>query len=230
MARKAVIALAHCHRTADYEESLRRAGAEIRLLTSTPVGADAASALEGVDGLVLPGGSDVHPARYGEPAHPSVSLAGDERDAFEIALATHAVEHDVPLLAICRGMQVLNVAAGGSLIQDVPSDVPHACHHDVPDPRDAVAHPVTVAPDSRLAAILGTAGDVPVNSRHHQAVKRIAPGFRISAQAPDGVVEAVERDDRRFCIGVQWHPENFWSSGRFAELFRALVSVASRGR
>jgi putative glutamine amidotransferase len=230
MVRKAVIALAHCHRTADYEESLRRAGAEIRLLTSAPVGADAAVALEGVDGLVLPGGSDVDPARYGEPAHPSVSLAGHERDAFEIALATCAVEHDLPLLAICRGMQVLNVAAGGSLIQDVPSDVPHACRHDVPDPRDAIAHTVTVAPDSRLATILGMTGDVSVNSRHHQAAKRVAPGFRLSAQAPDGVIEAFERDDRRFCIGVQWHPENFWQSGRFAELFRALVRAASRAR
>lgn len=226
VARKVVIALAPCSRNADYEESLRRAGAQVKLLASTPGAADAAAALEGVDGLVLPGGPDVDPARYGQPLHASASLAGNERDAFEIALAAHAVERDLPLLAICRGMQVLNVEAGGSLIQDVPSEVPHACRHDVPEPRDAIAHAVTVAADSRLAAILGTAGDVSVNSRHHQAVRRIAPGFRMSAQAPDGVVEAIERDDRRYCIGVQWHPENFWPSGRFAELFRALVEAS----
>jgi putative glutamine amidotransferase len=224
---KPVIGITPCTRLDDYVESVRRAGGEPLVLRNTD---DPAEALARVDGLLLTGGLDVDPALYGETPHETTEVAA-ERDRFEVPLAQAAISRDVPLFAICRGVQVLNVAAGGSLVQDIPSAVTSDLNHAIDIPKDHVAHQVHVRPGTRLADALGPAADLdtcPVNSRHHQSVARVAPSFVVSAASPDGVVEAIERPGAAFCLGVQWHPENFWKTGEFAGLFGALVEAATR--
>lgn len=214
----------------DYRAALERAGVEIRELMPALRLPDA---VDGCDGLLLTGGVDVAPSLYGEAPHPTVEI-DPERDEYELQLAREALARDMPVLAICRGAQVLNVAAGGTLIQDIPSALPDATQHTVTEPKNALAHLVQVAPGtclSRLLAVrLGHDRTIAVNSRHHQSIKRTAPEFIVSALAPDGVVEAIEKPDARFCVGVQWHPENFWRTGEFHELFDALAEAAARHR
>jgi putative glutamine amidotransferase len=138
------------------------------------------------------------------------------------------------VFAICRGVQVMNVACGGTLVQDIPTFVSGGVKHSVPVPPNTpstLAHEVWVEKDTLLARLLSdrVSGDsVEVNSRHHQAVKAIAPGFRVSATAPDGVIEAIEDPSLSFCLGVQWHPENFWRTGEFRPLFEGFVEAASQ--
>ncbi len=219
------IGITSCSKNADYVESVRRAGAEPVLL-EWKVLRSAADALAAIDGIVLTGGPDVAPSEYGEPHDPSVvSIADPLRDRFELELARAAVGQNRPVLAICRGMQVLNVALGGTLIQDIPSTVPGALAHQVSEPKNAIAHVVRFAPGSRLAALLGDT-ETPVNSRHHQAVKHVGTGLVVTGTAPDGIVEAVEQPDARFCVGVEWHPENFVETGEFLALFEALTRVS----
>lgn len=213
---------------ADYLAALQRAGAAPRALD--PAADALPAALDGVDGVLLTGGPDVDPLVYGDAErHPTVEIDA-VRDDYEIALAKQALARDLPLLAICRGAQVLNVAAGGSLVQDLPSQHPDPLGHSITEPKDHIAHDVTVKGDSCLALLLGPALSadhrIAVNSRHHQSVKTPAPGFVVSATAPDGVVEAIEKPDARFCVGVQWHPENFWRTGEFSTLFDGLVGAA----
>ena len=211
----------------DYVAALRKAGADIRSIDALDPTVDA---MAGVDGVLLTGGQDVDPVLYDEERHPTTQDAEPGRDELEIALAKRALESNVPLFAICRGLQVLNVAAGGSLVQDIPSEVGQMVPHDIREPRDAEAHPVRVVPGTRLAEALGSEidehGETRVNSRHHQAIDKVAPGLEVSAVAPDGLPEAIERADRDFCIGVQWHPENFHASGRFSGLFERFVESA----
>jgi putative glutamine amidotransferase len=221
------IGITPCARLDDYVESVKRAGGHPVLLRNSD---DADAVIGGLDGLLLTGGLDVDPALYGEPAHATTHTAAD-RDRFEVPLSKAAMERDLPVFAICRGIQVLNVAAGGSLIQDIPSEVITDLNHSIDVPKNHHAHPVQVTPGTRLAAALGPAADLdacPVNSRHHQSVARVAPGFVVSAVSPDGIVEAIERPDRTFCVGVQWHPENFLQSGEFAGLFREFVAAAKK--
>jgi putative glutamine amidotransferase len=156
-----------------------------------------------------------------------VSIAPPGRDQFELALAREAIERDAPVLAICRGLQVLNVAAGGSLVQDIPSRVPGALTHDLKDPKDAIAHTVRIAPGSRLAELLAST-EARVNSRHHQAVKRAGTGLTVTATAPDGIIEGMEKPGARFCVGVEWHPENFLETGEFLPLFEGLVRASGK--
>ena len=212
----------------DYVEALTRAGAEVRTIdASVPVD----EALWGADGVLLTGGADIDPSLYDEERHPTTKDAEPGRDALELAIAQRALDLDLPLLAICRGVQVLNVAAGGTLVQDIPAEIGHMISHDLREPRDGEAHPVRIQPGSKLAEALGTEvdehGETLVNSRHHQALGEVGAGLEITAVAPDGVTEAIERPDRRFCVGVQWHPENFHRSGRFAGLFETFVRSAS---
>ena len=224
---KPIIGITPCSRPDDYVESVTRAGAEPLVLANTD---DPARVLDRVDGLLLTGGLDVDPALYGEAPHPTTETA-PERDRFEIPLSRAAVERDLPVFAICRGVQVLNVAAGGTLVQDIPSAVTSDLDHSVDVPKDHIAHAVRVTPDSHLARSLGPGTRLEtcaVNSRHHQSVGRVAPGFVVSAVSPDGVVEAIERPGSVFCVGVQWHPENFWRSGEFAPLFEAFVAAAAK--
>src|SRR5204863_3509884 len=139
--------------------------------------------------------------------HPTTETA-PERDRFELPLVREAVQRDVPLLAICRGVQVLNVAEGGTLVQDIPSAVATKLEHAVSEPKNHQTHAITVAPGSRLAGALGDVAPretCQVNSRHHQAVGEVAADFVVSATSPDGIVEAIERPASAFCLGVQWH-------------------------
>jgi putative glutamine amidotransferase len=225
-----LIGITACRKLEDYRQAILHSVGEVRILDHT---LPFAEALDGLDGLMLTGGDDVAPSRYSEPKHDAVVDVAPERDDFEIALVKEARRRDLPILAICRGIQVLNVAFGGSLVQDIPSQVPGAVEHKLavpPHPSFAFAHEVWFEKDSLLGRLLGERlGDndsCEVNSRHHQAVKRVASGFQVSATAPDGIVEAIEDPGARFCLGVQWHPENFWRTGEFRPLFEGFVEAA----
>lgn len=180
-----------------------------------------------LDGLLLAGGVDVHPREFGEPVLPECGEIDEARDAVELRLTRWALAEGQPILGICRGIQLLNVAAGGSLYQDIATQVgtPQNHKHRPGDPYDLRVHAVEIQPDSRVAQILGTTR-LEVNSLHHQALKRIAPGLRVSARAPDGIVEAVEAEDGRFILGVQFHPELLEDDERMARLFQAFVASA----
>jgi putative glutamine amidotransferase len=183
-----------------------------------------------LDGLLLTGGGDLDPARFGAPRHPAVYEVSEARDALELELTARAVGEGRPLLAICRGIQVLNVALGGTLIQDIPSEVGATIAHSQQAPRHEPTHPVKIDVDgTRLGHLVGTA-ELMVNSFHHQAIKRVGRGLREVAWAPDGIIEGVESlDARSLLLGVQWHPEDLVGHDAAARrLFRALVEAASR--
>ena len=227
MDKQPVIGVTRCSRLDDYITSVERSGARVRVLD---VSESPRALLDAIDAVLLTGGGDVDPVLYGEARHPSVDDAEPGRDEFEIDLARRAMERDVPVLAICRGSQVLNVAAGGTLVQDIPSVVATGLAHQVETPKDCVAHDIHIAPDSRLHAALGHAVDPAcacrVNSRHHQSVGTLGNRLVASATASDGVIEGIEAPGARFCVGVQWHPENFWRTGEFRPLFDAFVAAA----
>lgn len=185
------------------------------------------SVYEGLDGILLSGGGDISPHLYGEEAHQSVWGVDEDRDAVELALARWALAESKPLLAICRGIQVMNVAAGGNLYQDILSQVPQAIEHVYYPgyPRNYIAHPVRLLPGSFLARIIG-AGEIGVNSLHHQSARVVAPGLIKVAEAPDGVIEGLEKPDHPFAIGVQWHPEELTDHTPMRRLFEAFVSAA----
>jgi putative glutamine amidotransferase len=223
-----VIAIVPNRKPADYVTSIERAGARTLVIDRTRNAAR--DVLDDVAGLLLTGGGDVDPARYGEAVDPHFEAAEDGRDEYETEIIRLALARDLPLLAICRGVQILNVALGGSLIQDIPSQHPSGVNHSITEPKWALAHDVSVARDSLLHAALrdriSDAGTLPVNSRHHQSIKDVAASLRVTATAPDGIIEAVERPGATFCLGVQWHPENFLNHDEFAPLFRAFVEAA----
>jgi putative glutamine amidotransferase len=224
------IGVTRCAHLADYVEAIRRAGGDPQIIDRDAGQPD--EVVRSLDGLLLTGGADVDPARYGETRHPSVEDAETGRDEFELGISRTAVARNLPLLGLCRGAQVLNVALGGTLVQDIPSQTGGDIAHAVSDTPVTIAHEVWVAKGSRLWQALqerlNEDDACEVNSRHHQAVARVADGFDVSATAPDGVIEAVERSAARFCVGVQWHPENFWRTGEFRCLFEAFVD-ACRG-
>jgi putative glutamine amidotransferase len=178
------------------------------------------------DGYLLTGGGDLDPATFNEPPHSTLYEVVPARDHLEIALVRYAVEVKKPLLAVCRGIQVLNVALGGSLFQDVASDPGTDIQHQQEKPRDEPTHPVKVVAGSRLAQVLGTT-DLLVNSMHHQAVKAVGRGLVPVAFAPDTIVEGVELEEPdRFILGVQWHPEELTERDPSARrLFGALVAA-----
>jgi len=223
-----VIAIAPCSKPHDYENAIERAGGEILRLDRTVH--KPADVIASVDGLLLPGGGDVLPSLYGEAAHPAFSAAETGRDDYELELARRALEANLPLLAICRGAQVLNIACGGSLVQHIPDQVGTLVNHVLPEPSHAIAHDVWVTSGSLLEALMREQleGDTcAVNSRHHQAPAALGKGLVASATAPDGVIEAIEHPSKRFCLGVQWHPENFYRTGEFRALFEGLIKAAS---
>jgi putative glutamine amidotransferase len=183
-----------------------------------------------LDGLVLTGGGDIAPGRFGEARHPTVDEVSPARDELEIDLTRRAVADAVPLFAICRGIQVLNVALGGTLVQDLPSEWPNALSHSQTAPRHQPTHAVKVMGEgTHLGRLLGTL-ELDVNSMHHQAIKQLGEGLREVAWAPDGVVEGVEMPgDDRFVLGVQWHPEELVAHDQAARnLFTAIVDAARR--
>lgn len=173
-------------------------------------------------GLLLPGGDDVCPVCYGEEAHPALGPTLLENDLGEFDLLADALRRGLPVLAICRGMQVVNVCFGGTLWQDLPAQRPGAIRHNqAPAPRGATAHTAALAPESRLARLMGC-GRLAVNTFHHQAVKEPAPGFAVSARADDGMIEAIESEQ---ILAVQWHPE-LLSEAPHARLFEDLIRRA----
>jgi putative glutamine amidotransferase len=185
-----------------------------------------------LDGLLLTGGLDIAPEHYGEEPHRKLEGVDVAKDALELAAVAAARARGIPILGVCRGVQLLAVAFGGALYQDIEAQVQGPLgHRQDRDPRHP-SHAVQVEAGSRLAAIVGQAGPLRVNSYHHQAVKRVPDGFRVAARAADGVIEALEGADPRhgFVLGVQWHPETLWRrDGAALGLFRALVQAAAAG-
>ncbi len=162
-----------------------------------------------VDGLLLSGGVDVAPACFGEEAHPQLGPVDDDRDTTELPLIRDAVAQDMPIFAICRGIQSLNVALGGTLYQDIPAQAPSEIHHqqsDIGVPRSQTSHSIRILPDNRLRSIVGQE-EIRTNSFHHQSLKRVAEGLVVTAHAPDGIIEAAESQTHRYIVAVQWHPE-----------------------
>jgi gamma-glutamyl-gamma-aminobutyrate hydrolase PuuD len=200
-----------------YVSAVERAGG--RPLLVPPVVDGIEETLDVLDGLILSGGNDLDPGAYGAESHPETRSTAPERDDAELALLNGALERDLPVLAVCRGSQILNVARGGDLVQHLPEVVGHDGHR--PTPGTFAEHQVTLADGSRLAQMLG--GDhAPVKSHHHQGYGRLGEGLREAAWAEDGTIEAVEDPTKRFAVGVLWHPEE----GEDARLFEALVAEA----
>ena len=203
-----------------YVDAVESAGGRAVVIPPPEIGVD--ETLSTLDGVVFSGGADVDPSRYGAEPHPETDTPQARRDAGEMALLEAALDRDMPVLAICRGFQLLNVARGGDLIQHLPEEVGHDVHKQVPG--EFEVHPVEVKEGTRLAAIVGERSDV--TSHHHQALGRLGDGLVETAWAADGTLEAVEDPSRRFTVGVQWHPE----AGEDAALFEALVSEARQYR
>ena len=207
----------------NYCSAVTRAGGVPILLPHEPE--QAAAYLGLIDGLIVTGGAfDVDPALFGaETRHASVTTK-DRRTAFELAIMRGALAADKPVLGICGGQQLLNVALGGTLVQHIPDEIADALAHEQPNPRNEPGHVVRVEPGTLLHRIIG-AGEIPVNSAHHQAVKSVGHDIIIDAVAPDGVIEGIEAPGRRFCLGVQWHPE-FAITEADNLIFRAFVDAA----
>ena len=206
-----------------YFEALEEAGALPVMLPLTADEGALAQILEMCGGLLFTGGPDADPALYGEEKLPACGLVVPRRDEMELRLFRMALAADKPVLGICRGIQLFNVALGGTLWQDLPSQAPSAIQHEQKPPYDQPAHKVSILPGTPLAALLGRA-EADVTSRHHQAIKALAPGLQAMACSPDGLVEAVWMPDKRFVWGVQWHPEHTCkTSGDSRRLFAAFV-------
>jgi putative glutamine amidotransferase len=213
-------------REAYLQAVLNAGGAPVLLPAGLPEEA-LSGLLSRLDGLLLTGGGDIDPARFSGALHSRVYGIDPERDETEIRLVQLAAETGKPFLGICRGIQAINVALGGSLYTHIADQLPGALKHDQTSdiPRDFLAHRVSITPGSRLAAILGGV-DVAVNSLHHQGAQRVAPGLTAVALSPDGLVEAVELPGHPFGLGVQWHPECLQAYPPQRSLFQALVRAA----
>ncbi len=206
-----------------YIESIRLAGGVPVILPLMRAKEEALEYLNLIDGLLLSGGGDISPLHLGEDPWPGVGNCLPERDLSELLLAKVALDEERPVLGICRGIQVLAVAAGGRIYQDIPSQHPQALKHSQTAPRRDPWHWVNIA-ESRLADIVGVQR-IAVNSFHHQAVSSVPPGFRRNAAAPDGIIEGIERMGTKFCLGVQWHPESMEGDSYSAAIFAAFVQA-----
>jgi len=186
------------------------------------------SIFEHLDGLLFSGGGDIAPAFYGEKASELLWRIDEERDQTEISLARWALAEGLPTLGICRGIQVLNVAAGGTLIQDIATQTASTITHNlvVGNSMSIISHTVAIQPQTRLSGIFGV-GQLAVNSAHHQAVKALGAGLAITAQAPDEVIEGIEAVEHPFCVGVQWHPEALVDEHpEMRAIFAALIEAS----
>ena len=205
-----------------YIESLKRAGAVPVLIPPQPE--NAVDVIDSLDGILLAGGDDCDPAEYGEERHPSSELMDPRRQKNDISLARLARERGIPTLGICLGVQMMNVAAGGTLIQDIESAIETEIDH-ASEPSDRHRHDVLIDAATKLGSIL-EARALSVNSSHHQAVGRVADGLRVTASAPDGIVEGLEDPSHPFYLGVQWHPEDMPGEPSATALFCAFVEAA----
>jgi len=207
----------------DYVNAVERAGGRALLVPPSEDGVE--ETLQALDGLLFSGGSDLDPGLYDQEPHEETSGTHEMRDRAELALLEAALERDMPVLAICRGSQVLNVARGGDLVQHLPEVVGDEKHKHTPG--TFADHDVTMEDGTRLGSLLGDRA--PVKSHHHQGIGRIGEGLRVAAHAEDGTVEAVEDPDRRFAVGVLWHPEAVDDARLFEELVREAAQYrASR--
>ena len=204
----------------DYVRAVERAGGRPLLVPPSVDGV--AETLNALDGIIFSGGGDLDPALYGQNRHDETGGIVEERDRGELALLEVALTRDMPVLAVCRGSQLLNVRLGGDLVQHLPEVVGHDRHKHTPG--QFADHGVTLEPETRLGSLLGE--HAPVKSHHHQGFGKIGSGLREAARADDGSVEALEDPSRRFTIGVLWHPE----AGEDARLFEALVEQAAEHR
>lgn len=182
------------------------------------------SVLDSLNAVLLIGGYDVNPLLYGQEPHRKLGIVIDARDRSEILMAIKAFERNMPLLGICRGEQVMNVAFGGTLYQDIDTQVEHVLKHTQASNRHELTHTVELLP-SKLQQIIGQ-DSILTNSFHHQAVDRVALGFLMNARAKDGVVEGIEHPEHPYCIGVQWHPEGLQNDGPSDQLFKSLIEAA----
>ena len=216
--------------SANYVRSLEGAGLVPVIVPPLTDAARASEILDACGGLLLTGGEDVDPARFGAARHPALGEVNGARDATELALLAAARERRLPVLAICRGIQILNVALGGTLVQDLPTERPSAIRHDQPHDRAERTHDVTIVVGSNLAGATG-ATTMAVNSYHHQAVDRPGAGLRVTATASDGVIEGAEMEDPAWWVlAVQWHPEDLTNDARAWDrgIFRALSTEVAR--
>jgi putative glutamine amidotransferase len=215
----------------DYVEGVVEAGGLPVVLPPVGGAREAEALLDGLDGLLLSGGSDLDPGYYGEEAVPELGVTVPERDAFEMSLVKHALRRGIPIFGICRGMQVLNVALGGTLYQDLPSQLgKDILKHWQETPKRQPAHKIEILHNSNLAEIT-RCQYVKVNSYHHQGIKEVADSLAVTARSSDGVIEAVEYHDfsDQWLIGVQWHAEMMREAGmEHKSLFEAHVSAAQR--
>ncbi len=216
-----------------YAHSIYQAGGMPLLLPNLPEANDAEEILSSFSGLLLSGGGDIDPSYWHEQPHPALGLVDEVRDRFEIALVRAALRRRLPILGICRGMQVMAVAAGGTLWQDLPDQLPDALPHRQTLPREQASHPISIAEHSLLARIVntGTADasslTLQVNSFHHQASRTCGHNFTAIAWSPDGVIEALAAPGDYFALGVQWHPEEMYDIDPIqAHIFTAFIDAA----
>ena len=209
-----------------YVDAVRNAGGTPIILP--PGESDLEAILHLLNGLIFAGGGDIDPSRYGGSPHPKVDRVNPERDSFELELARRAFDENKPIMGICRGFQLLNVASGGDLIQHVPEVFGDAVQHRREDGK-AAQHKVTIQPESRLAQIVGR-DQISVKSKHHQALGKIPSEWRVAARAADGVVEAVEHQHLPWAVSVLWHPELSLDDPNHQKLFQALIMEAAKSR
>jgi len=211
----------------EYSQAILHAGGAPVIIPAAQDKKSLERILAALQGLILSGGPDINPRRYGEEPLAGLGEVDEALDQMELLAAGMAVERNLPLLGICRGIQVLNVALGGTLYQDIASQVPESICHTPKTDKAVNTHSIRIEARSRLHKLFGKR-EIWVNGKHHQAVKKPAPGLIVSARAKDGVIEAVEDPERPFVLGVQWHPEGTWKNDPYSKkLFRALVQAAS---
>lgn len=210
-----------------YIQAVRQAGGIPVLLPAVDFDEVIDAHINLLDGLLVSGGPDIDPMTFGEEPLPELGGVTPQMDAYELKLLRKMLQKDKPILGICRGEQVLNVAAGGTLHQDIYRSVKGCLKHRQDAPRWSKSHSVKLAEGSKLAQLF-SAHEIQVNTFHHQAVATVAPGFSATAFAPDGIIEAIESSGHRFAVGVQWHPEGMWNvKDNYSALFEAFVKAAT---
>lgn len=209
----------------NYIDAVRRAGGVPILLTPGEI--HQARILDFVDGLLFSGGGDIDPTEYDGSSHPSIYRINAERDAFELGLANLALKTSIPLLGICRGLEILTVVSGGRLISHIPDEFGSSIIHRT-DQSHSAEHPVQVIPRTRLCTLLHRKTEINVVSWHHQAAQAAPTGWRIAAQASDGVIEALEHQHHPWAIAVQWHPELAPEDPSQQQIFKAFIQAAAQ--